>query len=243
MTAWRTGGLVLLGSGLAASALGMLLVLGAPGAHATTAGKSAAKSSHPASTPPAVRRLPAASWLTISVTDGRTRVRPGDRLSYTVRVTDGGTAAARGLKITLTLPGYLQDISADRHARASAGKVTWSSSLRPGQEAVFRLTARLARTPHGLVRLAVVACAAGGSGKATVCAAHLDTLPGAGGAGGASGSRRAAPGTGGRTTSAGELSGFVIGGIAIAAAAALAAFGAARIRARRPGRLGHRHSG
>jgi uncharacterized repeat protein (TIGR01451 family) len=232
---------LLLGYSLATVVLAMTTLPGALGAQAAEVAKNPGRSSRPTSTPTAIRQVPAVPGLSITVTDGRTRVSPGDRLSYTVHVKDGGGAAVPSLKVTLTFPAYLKFISASQQAKAADGKVTWRSSLRPGQAATFRMSAVLTRRPPGLARLAAVACAVGGSVKAVVCAAHLDTLPGAGPAGRAT-STGTASGTVTRTT-ARKRTGPVVAGLVVLILAALTAFAASRIRARRPRRLRHRHSG
>jgi uncharacterized repeat protein (TIGR01451 family) len=185
------------------------------------------------------RHLPTVPSLTISVTDGRTSVRTGDRLGYTVRVTDGGAAAARKLKITLMLPSYLRFLSASRGARPANGKVTWLVSLKPGQAAELGLRAVLKRTPRGLARLAAVACADGSNGRAIVCAAHLDALPGnspvkAAGNTGSPAVRAARPASGLATK-------VIVAVTALAVLLALMAFAARRSRLRRQP-LRHRHS-
>jgi hypothetical protein len=154
-----------------------------------------------------------------------------------VRVKDGGAAAVRNLKVTLTFPPYLKFISASQRGRAVTGKVTWQTSLRPGGTSGFGLTARLTRPPAGVARLAVVACATGASGSTTICASDLDALPGASHSGTVTSSRTAA------RPAAGSLTGYVTAGLIVLTVAALLAFTASRLRTRRPKRWRHRHSG
>jgi uncharacterized repeat protein (TIGR01451 family) len=123
---------------------------------------------------------PGGPVLTISVTDGRTAAKPGDELTYRVRVQDGGTARARHLKVTQTLSAGLDFVSASPRATAVGGRVTWPASISAGGTATFRVVARVTRTPARLLRLAAVACAsAEGGTRPIVCAAHLDRLPAA----------------------------------------------------------------
>ncbi len=118
--------------------------------------------------------------LTISITDGRTAVKPGDQLTYLVSVQDNGTRGAPHLKITQTLPAGLEFLSASGHGVAAHGQVAWSAGLAAGGTETFRVAARVTRTPAQLLRLAAVACAAApGSSSPIVCAAHLDRLPAA----------------------------------------------------------------
>jgi uncharacterized repeat protein (TIGR01451 family) len=118
--------------------------------------------------------------LTISVSDGRTAVNPGDQLTYLVSVRDGGMVSAPHLKITQTLSAGLDFVSASPPGMAADGQVTWSAGLPAGGTKTFRVVARVTRTPARLLRLAAVACAsAEGSSRPIVCAAHLDRLPAA----------------------------------------------------------------
>jgi uncharacterized repeat protein (TIGR01451 family) len=135
-----------------------------------------ASTGRPAATATASR--PAVPGLSISVTDGRTSVKPGDRLTYLVSVKDIGTLGAPHLKITQTLPAGLTFVSASRHGVAAGGVVTWLTGLAPGGSQTFTLVTHLTQTPARLLRLAAVACAATqGSTRPAVCAAHLDRLP------------------------------------------------------------------
>jgi uncharacterized repeat protein (TIGR01451 family) len=116
--------------------------------------------------------------LSISVTDGRTAVKPGEQLTYLVSVKDGGTVSASHLKITQTLPAGLELLSASSHGVATKGQVAWLTSIPAGGADTFTVVARVTRTPAQLLRLAAVACAAAqGSARPIVCAAHLDQLP------------------------------------------------------------------
>jgi uncharacterized repeat protein (TIGR01451 family) len=132
----------------------------------------------PATSATATASRSAVPSLSISVTDGRTAVVPGDQLTYLVSVKDIGTLGAPHLKITQTLPAGLNFVSASRHGVAAGGKVTWLTGLQPGGSQTFTLVTRLTRTPARQLRLAAVACAATqGSASPIVCSAHLDRLP------------------------------------------------------------------
>jgi uncharacterized repeat protein (TIGR01451 family) len=229
------------GVALAAQAITLVATQGLPAALAVQSSKSPG-SHHPQPSSPPVVHVPAISGLDISVTDGRTRVRPGDVLAYTVRVTDSGTGAARNLKITLMLPPYLRLASASGQHRFADGKVSWALTVRAGRTVSFDAKALLRKTPPGVGHLAVVACA-DSDGKPLVCAAHLDKLPGAAGSAQAGTARSAAkPGTVASVTS-GDRSKYLIVGLAILVAALVAAITARVIRARHPRLVRHRHSG
>ena len=147
-------------------------------ATASPTATATASTARPAATATAPARRPAGPGLSISVTDGRTAVKPGDQLTYVVSLKDIGTVGAPHLKITQTLPAGLDFVSASAHGVAAGGKVTWLTGLAPGRAATFTLVTRLIRTPARVFRLAAVACAATqGSASPIVCAAHMDQLP------------------------------------------------------------------
>jgi len=137
-----------------------------------------ASASRPAATPTAKASRPAVPGLSISVTDGRTAVKPGDQLTYLVSVKDVGTLGAPHLKITQTLPAGLAFVSASGHGVASGGQVAWFTGIGAGSAKTFTVVTKLTRTPARQLRLAAVACAEPeGSARPMVCAAHLDRLP------------------------------------------------------------------
>ena len=152
---------------------------------ATVTGKPRTSHPSPRTITSKIASLPAVSGLSIAITDGRTRVSQGERVTYVVRVGDSGAVGLGHLKITLTLPAALTVLSASREGRAGAGQVTWHAGLRAGQSLRYAVTARVGKAPAGQVRLAAVACAVGAAGKPVVCAAHLDRLPAAAAAGAA----------------------------------------------------------
>jgi uncharacterized repeat protein (TIGR01451 family) len=177
--------------------------------------------------------------LIISVTDGHNRARPGERLDYTVRVTNDGAAAARQLKITMTMPSYLR-FSGSQGVRPANGKLTWPASLEPGKTARFSVRALLTRTPHDLNSIAAVACADDSNGRTIVCSAHLDALPGTSPAK----TEANAPPATGRTSrpASGLAPKIIVAATVIAVLLTLIAVGARRSRPKRQ-QLRHRHSG
>ncbi|MDP9846759.1 hypothetical protein [Streptosporangium lutulentum] len=116
--------------------------------------------------------------LSISVDNGRTATQEGDRLTYTVTVRNIGTAGARDLHLTQSLPPGLKFVSADGHGTVRKGQVVWSANLGAGKDVTFHTTAKVQATPDHLLRLATVACAStGADAKPIVCATHSDQLP------------------------------------------------------------------
>ncbi|MDP9863018.1 MULTISPECIES: hypothetical protein [Streptosporangium] len=119
-----------------------------------------------------------APTLSISVDNGRTSARQGDRLSYTVTVRNTGTADADDLRLTQSLPAGLKLLSADRHGEAEPGRVVWTVDLKAGKDTAFHTTAEVQATPDDLLRLATVACASTeAADRPIVCATHSDELP------------------------------------------------------------------
>ncbi len=126
------------------------------------------------------RRPAGVTGLSISISDGRQAVKPGDRLTYVIRVKNGGSQNEPHLKITQTLPDGLKFISASHRGRPRAGQVSWQAALPAGSTDIFTVDAIVTRTPPRLLRLATVACAeATGGTRVMICAAHLDRLPAA----------------------------------------------------------------
>jgi uncharacterized repeat protein (TIGR01451 family) len=116
--------------------------------------------------------------LSISLSDGRTTIEAGDRVTYTVRLRNSGAVSVPRVEITQTLPAELKFISATGNGVTAAGEVVWHAGLPAGGQDTVRVTAQLTQTPAHLQRLAAVACATlQGSSEPTVCAAHLDQLP------------------------------------------------------------------
>lgn len=116
--------------------------------------------------------------LSISVDNGRTAAQEGDRLTYTVTVRNLGTAGARNLHLTQSLPPGLKFVSTDGHGAARHGQIVWSANVGVGKDVTFHTTAKVQDTPDDLLRLATVACAStGADSKPIVCATHSDQLP------------------------------------------------------------------
>ncbi len=170
----RTPVSAIVAGGLIAMPIAVLPGHSVPSASASASARASA--GRPATA--AKARPPAVPGLSISVTDGRTAVKPGEQVTYLVSVKDSGTLSARHLKITQTLPTGLELLSASSHGVAAKDQVAWLTSIPAGGAETFTVVARVTRTPAQLLRLAAVACAAvQGSASPIVCAAHLDQLP------------------------------------------------------------------
>lgn len=116
--------------------------------------------------------------LSIAVDDGRTSVAEGEQLTYKIKIRNLGTAEAKRLRITQSLPAGLTLVSADSGGSGDAASVAWLVDLPAGQESTLTTVATVGKTPDDLLRLATVACAATDAGaKPLVCATHSDLLP------------------------------------------------------------------
>ena len=105
--------------------------------------------------------------LSISVDNGRTATQEGDRLTYTVTVRNIGTAGARNLHLTQSLPPGLKFVSADGRGEVRHGQIVWSADVGAGKDVTFHTTAKVQDTPDQLLRLATVACASTGADSQT----------------------------------------------------------------------------
>ncbi|BAJ30373.1 MULTISPECIES: DUF11 domain-containing protein [Kitasatospora] len=117
------------------------------------------------------------------------RVDPGGTVSYTVTVTNTGTAAYPGAAFQDDLGGLLDDAAYDGDARASSGTVSyaapvlsWTGDLAPGAQAVVTYSVTVDDPDNGdhaldnaVVGPAASNCPAGG--KDTDCATHGEVTP------------------------------------------------------------------
>jgi uncharacterized repeat protein (TIGR01451 family) len=221
-----------LGIGLLAAPVGILIAqAGAaptPAAAAARAGSTAPPASRAAgaSTRPPAAPAHAGPRLSISVSDGRTQVTAGDRVTYTVKLRNAGAAAVRRVTVTQTLPPGTRLISASGGETAAHGRITWHASVGAGRAATFTSSEQVVRIPARQLRLAAVACAAlPGSARPVVCAAALTDTP----ATAEAVARSAQSGAPGR----GSWAGYAAVGGAAVAVSALAVVLARRTRPRR----------
>jgi uncharacterized repeat protein (TIGR01451 family) len=115
--------------------------------------------------------------LRIGIDNGRTSVRPGDRLTYVTKVSNTGAAKTPDLLLSQTLVPGLKLISSAPKGVLSADRITWNRALPTGGTGQFSVTVEVGRLARGQQRLAAVACASTKTDKRPiVCASHLDLL-------------------------------------------------------------------
>jgi len=171
---------------------------------------------------------PSTPQLSIAVDNGRTSTRPGDKLTYSIVVSNLGTTTIKGLRVTQSVPAGLKLVTTDPAGVAKAGSVSWRLDLRATAKATIHTTMTVTNTPAELLRLATVACASLSAGKTPiVCASHSDQLP-AGAAAEASKRTASQPGS-----SSGRVGWSVGGGLVLVAG--VAALVARRRRSARSG--------
>jgi uncharacterized repeat protein (TIGR01451 family) len=145
-------------------------------------GTTAAASPPPTPTP-SPARTPAATGspqLNIVVTDNQTAAKMGDRLTYQTTVRNTGSNEARNLLLTQTASPGLKIATATQDGIVQGNKVSWQVTVKPGASASRGITVIVTQSPVDLLRLASIACASSGAGKAPiVCASDLDKLPAA----------------------------------------------------------------
>lgn len=160
---------------------------------------------------------PAAPQLSIAIDNGRATAAAGDRLNYTVTVTNLGTAKVKGVRLSQTVPSGATPVGGSGKL-VTRGAVRWTVDLPATKSVTLHSTLRVAATPPAdLLRLATVACAQV-SARATplVCAADSDLLPA-----GAAAQQVQSAATDRRPSRSWWYAG---GGLALAAAAVAAAF-------------------
>lgn len=155
--------------------------------------------------------------LSIAVDDGRLSAVKGDKLSYTLTITNLGAAEVKNLQVTQTVPTTARFISADSGGAEAKGTVTWKINLKPTKKAIYHTSLAVLSSPNEVLRLATVACAKlSAKSPPLVCASDSNELP----AGAAARTDSSTP------TRAGVLSTphiwwYVGGGIAVLAALAI----------------------
>jgi uncharacterized repeat protein (TIGR01451 family) len=116
--------------------------------------------------------------LSIAVDNGSTAARSGDKLGYTITVTNLGTRKVRDLRVSQTVPAGASVVSADADGDEAKGTIRWKVDLAAADTITMHTAMTLGGTPDSALRLATVACAqVSAKGPALVCASDSDQLP------------------------------------------------------------------
>jgi uncharacterized repeat protein (TIGR01451 family) len=93
----------------------------------------------------AVSQVERISTLRVTKTSAKSRYRPGQRITYRIRVTNPSSTAARNVRVCDTMPRGLVFVSASPKARLSNGQHCWTvKTLGAKKSASFRIVARVA---------------------------------------------------------------------------------------------------
>jgi uncharacterized repeat protein (TIGR01451 family) len=170
------------GLAVAAVLLGGALMILSPlprmGAGAAPAGQASKAGTTTTLAAPRATAARQATQLSIAISNGRKRVKAGDSITYTVSVTNQGTAAVKRLRVVQSVPPGLTFRSADQDGTADRSGVHWDVDLKVAGKVTRRSTMTVTKTPSQLLRLATVACASMSiKAPPIVCAADSDVLP------------------------------------------------------------------
>lgn len=77
------------------------------------------------------------------------RLRPGDRVEYTIRVRNSGDAEFPQAQVVAFLPKNVRHVSGTEGARAEEGRISWEQSLEPGERAVLHSVGEITGVPEG----------------------------------------------------------------------------------------------
>lgn len=156
--------------------------------------------------------------LSIAVDDGQTSAVAGDKLAYTLTVTNLGTKRVQDLLVTQSVPAGSKLASKDNDAVETQGTVTWKLNLDPTKKATLKMSLTVLKTSNDVLRLATVACAKVSKKAAPlVCASDSNQLP----AGAAAQAQQDESTETSGFLSTPHLGWYVAGGIALLAAIAL----------------------
>lgn len=121
------------------------------------------------------RDSPELDRLSVTVDNGHTRAREGDRLTYTTRVRNDDPRGHR-LQVTQMLPAALRVISATGDGTVTTREVSWDVLLAPGEERALRAIVEVGASREGFTRLATTSCVGLPGQPPSSCADDTDPL-------------------------------------------------------------------
>lgn len=126
--------------------------------------------------------VPGAGNLHVTVEDDvQDRLRPGDRVHYTIRVRNSGYEALPGAQIVQLLPSGMRHVSdsGEGVVDAEAARVVWDQPLEAGERASLAVTTEVETRPEGASRTATTVCLRPEGGAALVaCTAAVHRIHG-----------------------------------------------------------------
>jgi len=126
---------------------------------------------------PATARAAAPAGLSVSIHNGSTEVRQGDRLAYTATVKNSGTDPVDG-RLVITVPSYVQ-VTEAADADDSGADASWAVTVPPGGSVTKKLTGVLEKIPKGEVRVTtLVSLYLGDAKRPAIRSAEADTIAG-----------------------------------------------------------------
>ncbi|GII62342.1 hypothetical protein Skr01_24270 [Sphaerisporangium krabiense] len=118
--------------------------------------------------------------LRIGIDNGQTSVRPGDRLTYTIQVSNTGAKDSPDLVLKQVVPPGLKVLSSTPEGKISRDVIAWRRAVPAGRTDRLSVAVEVGSFPAQLRRLAAVVCASVKHEKRPiVCATDLDRLPSA----------------------------------------------------------------
>lgn len=116
--------------------------------------------------------------VSISLDDGARETTPGAENTYTLRISNQGTAQLRRVLLVQSLPPSMTFVKADAGGEVKQGKVAWTVNVPPQKDAIVHVSARVGAVAGAAMRnLATTACARrSATGPVLVCATDINTV-------------------------------------------------------------------
>ena len=154
------------------SAMGLAAMIALPAAQPVAEGED----------PRDVEVVPGAGNLHVTVEDDvEDRLRPGDRVHYSIRVRNSGYEALPDTQIVQILPQGMRHVSdsGEGTVDAEASRVVWDQPLEPGERAGLTVTTEVGSRPEAASRTATTVCLRPEEGAALVaCTAAVHRIHG-----------------------------------------------------------------
>ena len=111
--------------------------------------------------------VPGAGSLHVTVEEEQSeeRLRPGDRVEYTVKVRNAGYEALPDAQIVQFLPPSMRYVSGSPEG-VQEGVAEWAQPLEPGERAVLTVVGEITRVPEGAGKPVSTVCLRSGPGAA-----------------------------------------------------------------------------